>query len=197
MSFIKAKTPAINTTSTSSKEFTPVRKSQTYFQANPCADTVTSPAEAKYRSGLFALLLASLFFSAPSFAKVYKWVDENGKTHFSDKPFDEKSEQVKMKREPTKEEIQQAKQRASKVIRHQQKVNEIYSDELETKKQNQQKQAKKAAELCKEAKKEMQYMNGKYVNYTTNEKGERYYLTDQEKNDLAAKLKEVIAKNCK
>lgn len=35
-----------------------------------------------------SLLLVSLLFLCPSdtFAKVYKWVDENGKTHFSDTP---------------------------------------------------------------------------------------------------------------
>ncbi len=145
---------------------------------------------------LFVIFILGNIFSIPCIAEVYKWVDENGKIHFSDKPFDDKSKAVKMKRQPTPEEIQQAKQRAAKVIQHQRKVNEIYSEETAEQQRVKAKRNKESAKICQEAKKEMKYMNGKYVNYTTNDKGERYYLTDDEKNALADKLKAAIAKHC-
>ncbi len=46
----------------------------------------------------FILVICSITF--PLSAAVYKWVDENGKTHYSDKPLDEKSETVHIKNTP-------------------------------------------------------------------------------------------------
>ena len=145
---------------------------------------------------LLVIIQIGCFGSPQAIAEIYKWVDENGKVHFSDKPINDKSKQVQMKRQPSEQEIQQAKERAARVIQHQRKLNEIRSEEASEVQQANAKRDKLAAELCRNAKQEMKYMNGKYVNYTTNEKGERYYLTDQEKNELAAELEKVIAENC-
>ena len=145
-----------------------------------------------------ALLLANLA-SFQCIAEVYKWVDENGKIHFSDKPFDEKSKAVKMKRQPTPEEIQQAKQRAARVIQHQRKVSEITSEEAQQEQQARMKREKKSAILnkeCKMAQTEIIQLGRGYRSYTVNDKGEKYFLSDQEKNDMIAKMKELVKQHC-
>ena len=40
----------------------------------------------KTRTVLFNLLIASLMLSGPSFAQLYKWVDEQGNIHYGDSP---------------------------------------------------------------------------------------------------------------
>lgn len=47
------------------------------------------------------LLFISFAIFIPFSAQVYKWVDEHGKTHYSDKPHDEKSESVQIRKSPT------------------------------------------------------------------------------------------------
>ena len=44
----------------------------------------------KTLSILYVVFCLSLFLFSDSFGKMYKWVDENGQTHFSDKPPDTK-----------------------------------------------------------------------------------------------------------
>lgn len=147
---------------------------------------------------LLALVIVNLI-SLQCIAEVYKWVDENGKVHFSDKPFDEKSKAFKMKRQPTPEEIQQAKQRAAKVIQHQRKVSEINSEEAQEEQKARLKKEKQAARLsdeCKVAQREIIQLGRGYRSYTVNDKGEKYYLSDQEKNDTIAKMQELIRLHC-
>jgi Cu/Ag efflux pump CusA len=148
---------------------------------------------------LIAILLANLTISLQSIAQVYKWVDENGKVHFSDKPFDEKSKAVKIKSQPqvSQQEVDQAKQRAARVIQQQRKINAINSEETREEQKAKAAREKDAAKTCAKAKREMQFMNGRYISYTTNDKGEKYALTDDEVNRLADELKAAIAKNCK
>lgn len=45
---------------------------------------ITTTAPARLRPLLIALLLTA--FAAPAHAELYKWVDAQGKTHYSDKP---------------------------------------------------------------------------------------------------------------
>ncbi len=35
-----------------------------------------------------------------------------------------------------------------------------------------------------------------YRSYTVNDKGEKYFLSDQEKNDMIAKMKELVKQHC-
>jgi hypothetical protein len=53
---------------------------------------------------LFSTFLALLFFSSTAHAQIYKWVDENGRTHYSEKKEDagkSSPEAVKVNAQPT------------------------------------------------------------------------------------------------
>jgi len=154
----------------------------------------------QHRSKLYFVLILSVIFSQNGVAEVYKWVDENGKVHYSDKPVDKKSEAVKMKKQPSELEMRQARERASSIIRHQQKVSEIVSEEARDKKQALYKKEKDETDLkkaCQAAKNEIINLGRGYRSYTTDEKGNRHFLSDQEKNDTIEELKKSIAENCK
>lgn len=150
----------------------------------------------------FTKLFILLFVFSPILevnAQVYKWTDENGKVHYSDKPVDKKSEAVKIKRQPTSQEINQAKQRASSLIRHKNKVIDIIEDEESDKQHAQQKseqEQKKRLQTCGYAKDEATTLSKGYRSYTIDEKGERYFLSDAEKEAMIAKINQFIKENC-
>lgn len=132
-------------------------------------------------------------------AQVYKWVDENGKVHYSDKPVDKKSEAVKMKRQPTSQEINQAKRRASSLMRHKNKVLDIIEEEENDKQYAQQKSEKEQKErlrTCAYAKDEARTLAKGYRSYTIGDDGEKYFLSDAEKEAMIAKINQFIKKRC-
>jgi hypothetical protein len=61
------------------------------------------------------LFLVLLFLAFPVQAEIYKWVDENGKTHFGDRvpeKYQEKADNVELKmHQPTEEDIAEAENR--------------------------------------------------------------------------------------
>jgi len=66
------------------------------------------------KRGVF--FVTAIFLFASAFAAVYKWTDEYGETHYSDKPpLDQNIQEVKPQPSPTPREIEQAKERQSEV----------------------------------------------------------------------------------
>ena len=132
-------------------------------------------------------------------AKVYKWVDENGKVHFSDQPIDEKSKAMKMNRQPTPQEIKQAKKRANSLIRHKNKVNDIIEETNNDKRYAQQKSEeaqKKQLQNCGYAKDQARTLSQGRLSYTIDEKGERHFLSDAEKEDMIAEINKFVKESC-
>ena len=147
------------------------------------------------------LLLSTITFINTANAKVYKWTDENGKVHYSDKPIDDKSKQIKMERQPTNAEVLQARQRASTLIQHQNKVQSIADEEAKDKQilaqKNEQNRAK-MTKACNEAKYNIRlYGSGRRI-FSTDENGNKIYkgYTDEEKNQMIAELQKSIKENC-
>lgn len=153
-------------------------------------------------------ILAKILLSAVIFlltlttqAKVYKWTDENGKVHYSDKPIDKKSEQIKMQRQPTDAEVLRARQRASSLIQHQNKFQSIADEDARDKQLVDQKSENKRVETmkaCKEAKRLiMTYSSGRRI-FTMDENGKKIYkgYTDDEKNQMIAELQKSVKENC-
>ena len=145
-------------------------------------------------------ILTSLFILPTNLqSQVYKWVDENGKVHYSDKPIDDKSKKVKIKSTPSQQQVKEAKQTAQRLIKHKNKVSEIMEEEQEDKIKKQlqfERDESKRKRECLQAKDEIRRLGLGYRSYTTNEKGERYFLSDKEKEDMIAKLSELSKKHC-
>jgi len=132
-------------------------------------------------------------------SEVYKWTDENGKTHYSDKPIDAKSQKLRMNRQPSSEEVNQAKDRARLVIGHQRKVQEIANDEAEDRKQAEDKldaEEKKRVAFCAQATREIRLLGRGRVTYQQNADGSRKYLSDKDKNESIDKYKAEMKKRC-
>ena len=148
----------------------------------------------------FFLIFFTLFFvSTKVISQVYKWVDENGKIHYSDKPFDEKSKKVEMKSGPTQQQIIEARKTASRIIKHKNKVSEIIEDEAsDTRKSKamlEQQESKRKRE-CAQAKYEVRMLGRGLRSYTQDKDGNKHFLSDKEKEDRIAKWQEFINQNC-
>ena len=141
------------------------------------------------------LMLA--LFSLTAHAEIYKWTDENGKVHFSDKPVGEKAKALDIKVQKsnpssakTKDE---RKQRAEGFLRARQEEREEAEKKIAEKKRL---KAKKIAN-CKKFKKEYKKTTEAGALYYKNKDGTRDWLEPKRRNKEEARLKAGIKKWCK
>lgn len=140
-----------------------------------------------------------IMHSSATYSQVYKWIDENGKVHFSDKPISHKSKKIEIKDGPSKKQIDQAKARARSIIQHQKKVQDISNEEAEDRKDIADKLERKEAKrkkLCQQAEREIRILGRGGVTYTEDKTGKRHYLSDAEKNESIAALQSEMSKHC-
>ena len=65
---------------------------------NPESISEKTSATALKRSLLLLIGCVLIVNSPLTFAEIYKWVDENGKVHYGDKPKDEQSKKLEIKK---------------------------------------------------------------------------------------------------
>ena len=132
-------------------------------------------------------------------AKVYKWVDENGKVHYSDKPFDEDSKQLNIKDKLTPEQQRAAKEKARQFVNMQRKrVNSQFEADYETKKEKstREKAARKLSQDCKLARSEHKKLKMPVRIYTPGKNGEREYMSDEARQNEIKRLETFISQAC-
>lgn len=152
------------------------------------------------RAVWLAALAMALGLSAQVAAKnVYKWVDENGKTQYSDTPPAEvESEKVRIDEEDPAA-AAEARARAER----QQRLLKSYEADRKDRAAT---QAKKADELaqrnqhdaqCEQARRTLQrYQDANYL-YKKDAAGERKILSDELRRQAQQKLAGAISQNCK
>jgi hypothetical protein len=148
------------------------------------------------------VLTFTLFLFADSInAKVYKWVDENGKTHYSDKPIDDKSKEIKVKKGPSAKRINDAKQRTKKQLNAYKRLSESVEKEKADKAKlvkQQEQEAQETRAECKEARRLVNVYNRGRPVFQRDENGNKVYLklSDDDKNEKIAVLNDFIKKKC-
>lgn len=141
------------------------------------------------------LALAGALASAPVSAELYRWVDEHGKVHFSDKPVDaENTEKVDIKGPPRIGQDDTVQQINDRVKRLHDTENELR--DMESKAAAEARAKEEAlAERCKRARIELRKYNGPV--YKLDSDGGRRYLTDEEHTRDKNRITEWIEQNCK
>lgn len=141
------------------------------------------------------LALCGALASTPASAELYRWVDEHGKVHFSDKPTgDADAETVDIKAPPRigqDESVQQINERVKR-------LHETESEQrsLEERRVAAEKAEKEQIEKrCARARVELRKYQGPV--YKLDDNGARIYLTDEEHSADKARISEWIEKNCK
>ena len=151
------------------------------------------------QSVLVSLSMVLILASFVAEAKVYKWTDKNGKVHYSDKPFDQNSEEIELKKPISQQKQQKAKADAQKIIQQQ---NRRLSNQFEQEKELKQQQAQKEQDqreyeaACKEAKDGLKTLQMQRPVYELKDNGERVFYSEERRKKEIAQLNEIIATHC-
>lgn len=143
----------------------------------------------------FSFLLITLS-AATVHAEVYKWVDENGKLHFSDRPRDARAEQVELAPVPFISLPGKPHEHWNK----QQRALKMYEDD----RKNKLKEAAKNEKIEQENKTrcaKLKRLRGRYdrsrLLYEKNKDGTKRYLSEAERKKEEADLNKALRRYCK
>ncbi|MFL1468190.1 DUF4124 domain-containing protein [Marinobacter sp. DUT-3] len=145
---------------------------------------------------LLRTLLTLLILSpAVSVAEVYRWVDEDGRTHFGDRPPTQAaSQEVKVESAPARVD-NSARDR-------QQKVNAFLEQKQQERDQQRaadakaEKQAAKRAEQCSKLRARLKYMDSVSTFYNLNEQGERVFVSESENTRIRERFRKKVEETC-
>lgn len=157
--------------------------------------------EAKERLWLIkfiSIILVTLSYSAV--AEIYKWKDSEGAVYFSDRNFEKSSEAVILKRDISKEKIEQASKKAKEFVRRQQRKTAFKQEAVNKAKERARKASKTREQrdlYCRQAKKELTRLKLKIPVYQLNKSGERRYLNEAQRTLKVSEWSQNIRKYCK
>jgi len=129
-------------------------------------------------------------------AEIYKWVDENGRTHYGDRPAGD-GDKLNIKNEPDKSSA--APSSTQDRLRKQQRFLRAREIERSQKKQADAKARQREAQRkrnCGRARDELTRLSRASGVYTTDESGQRSYLSREARAAAEAQLKQKIKKFC-
>ncbi len=147
----------------------------------------------------FVLMAVLVCVMSVSHAQAYKWVDENGKVHYSDIPRDGAQKGIRHGSDATEEKSsqqqidQQRRNKRDKLLRAFDEERRI-KREKETKQKNE--QQKKERE-CARARKEYANMQKGGVYYKLDKDGKHQYMSDTEVKKNIAEWEHAVEHWCK
>ena len=151
------------------------------------------------RAMLVAVLVASFFVAGA----VYKWVDDQGKVHYSDQPPPGRETQVvPLAPGPTAEQQAQAEQRLRAIQESAQReasareAERVHEMQQQTAQQSQAVAAAVAARVCADARVQRTTLDLQVPVYRRVPGGERIYLADSDRPAEKKSLDEAIARYC-
>jgi len=143
----------------------------------------------------YVLLILLLGISIQGSAEVYKWVDANGQTHYGEKPDGGNATKVQIQDAPKADPgVQQQNEEREKMLK-------VYEEERNTRNEEKLKaeeEARKNKEKCLVVENELKDMQqGGLMYYDIDEKGERQYLSEAEREQRIRNLQEQYDQHCK
>jgi len=129
------------------------------------------------------------------YAEVYKWVDEQGQTHYGEKPPTANSTEVKIQDTPGADEsVLKRNEESDKLLKVYEEERNIRNEE----KQKAEEEERKRAEECMIAENDLRDMQQQgLAYYELDDKGKRKYLSDTELKQRIKELQEQYNLHCK
>ena len=151
------------------------------------------------KTSLLLLLITGLLAASLHAEEVYRWVDEEGKVHFGDKPQGINAESIAVKQQPK---IGSSTPAPTSTPISQEKLLNAYSERRKQKKEldaKEQQAQQKIAGHKKECDKLRDYLatTGGVRMYNTDENGEKIYLSDTEIDASRAAQQADLEKYCR
>lgn len=140
----------------------------------------------------FLNLLVAIFYHAGVSAEAYKWKDENGQTHYGEKPESAGAAEVHIQGNPPVDaDVRQRNEEREKMLKVYDEERNIRQDE----KHKADEKVRKKMEKCHIAENALKDMQQGRI-YDIDEKGERRYLSDTELARRVQKLQEQYRQHC-
>ena len=144
------------------------------------------------------IALIVLLFSTSLSAEVFRWVDENGKVHFGDRPpMGQKTETLDLPKGPDQSQAPLVSDEERKL--RQRKLVKMLEEERLAKEQAKQEAAAEAKEKeqhCIRFKNRLAYLDRYTHIYNEREDGTRDYMSDEEMDAYRARVKEQYRQEC-
>jgi len=145
-------------------------------------------------------LLLTFAFAGGAPGAIYKWVDEKGVTHYSEKPPQgKKSAEVPIRSQPAPA-APQGPQSTGKTWQEQEadfQRRRVEQAEQRTKKEAlDQASAAERRQTCLQARHDLHILEQERPVYSVNEKGERVYIEDNNRAELRDRLRRIAEHNC-
>lgn len=140
---------------------------------------------------IFILLLASF----TSHAGTYRWVDENGQTHFGDRPPQNVvTNEVRLKAAPPSVDAEALarKQRLNEFLQNSEKERETRSKVVA----EQEAKAAKQKAYCEGMQARLKYLAKVSGIYELNKEGERVFVNDEENERIRKEFKARVQREC-
>jgi len=158
------------------------------------------------RTGLLRILssiwlpLAVAFSTGNAAAAVYKWVDDQGATHYSEKPPQgKKPPEVPIRSQPAPA-TSQGPQSGPKTWQQQEaefQQRRVEQEERRIKKQAlDQAGAQDRMRACLDARHDLHALEQQRPVYTINAKGEREYIEDKKRDQVRERLRQIVEQTC-
>ena len=143
-----------------------------------------------------ALLVAALFLAPSVGAQIYQWKDESGKTVISDKPPVGYVRQQKTIESGTQAQNgQKQKSLADREMEFRKRQKE--SQDIGDKARKEESSATEKRENCDNARRQLQALESGERIALRDDKGERYYIDDAQREQETAKTRSFIESSCK
>ncbi len=144
----------------------------------------------------FALLAAALFLAPSVGAQIYQWKDESGKTVISDKPPAGHVRQQKTIESGTQAQNgEKQKSLADREMEFRKRQKE--SQESGDKAKKEESSTAEKRENCDKARRQLQALESGERIALRDDKGERYYMEDAQREQETAKARNFIDSSCK
>lgn len=152
------------------------------------------------------LIICIMAIAGISLGAIYKWVDDEGRVHYSDKPTDKhKTKEIDVEPAPSPEEIDKARERAEKL-----KQRSIEEPVKETVDQSENENRLAQEQYCLEARQQLAILQEMHLPAYRDEQGKfrakwkydtyqgkREYLDDATRDSAIEQAREKVAANCK
>jgi hypothetical protein len=147
------------------------------------------------KNSVLLAVIACVLAATGATAQVYKWVDENGKVQYGDRPPDKvKAAPVGIMPGPADSPVAKPDDWKQKDLDSQRR--KIERERQEQGPRAQQAEANRAAQ-CSDSRRRLGVLQEQLPVYQRNDKGERVYIEDKDRARIMDELRGSIAENCK
>lgn len=143
---------------------------------------------------IFLIICIQLFCMHSAIAEVYKWIDEDGKVVYGDKPKSDNAAEIKIKKKPKPDKNTQER------VQKQQKLLKVMQEEREEKialKKEEQEKKKQQQKKCAEVQEKLtEIKNASFLYEETDDPDNPKIISDEKRKSTEQEHENFLKENC-